>query len=353
MKIQIDHTNYEAFYLDYLEGNLSGEALVAFEDFMSENPDLTIDEEELPTLTPTSESYDALEKMALKQGIDTQDLNEDTYEFFLIAREEGLLTPDQQAHLNHWLEANAHYRQDANLFALTKFEADETVVYAHKSALKQPVAARVIPMWFTGVAIAAGLALLFTIGINTQDHTQQNGVQTAGNTTKTEQVTTGNTIDTTRVQEQTNSQSGSTIEQSGQTTTGTSTNTDKTPVVRPKKSNDSPKPVRQRNILLQETVMASLEKRSANWNSTSDKTIQPRTFESSKTIVTEEQTNTDMAWICVKEMTNPIEPVTNKLSSTFNTPVDFRTAKASKKKGGGFFLKIGKLEVSHQSASLY
>lgn len=346
MNIQIDHSNYEAFYLDYLEGNLSGEALVAFEEFMSKNPALALDEEVLPSLTPTSESFDALEKMALKQGIDIQDLTHETYEFFLIAREEGLLTTDQQAHLNHWLEANAHYRQDAHLFTLTKFEADETVVYANKSSLKQPVAARIIPMWFTGVAIAAGLALIFTIGINTQDHSGQNGTQTARNTTKTEQLTTGDDSDTARVQQQTTTQSG-------KTNVGTSNSNDKTPVVRPKKSNDSPKPVRQRNILLQETVMASLEKRSAHLNATSDKTIQQRTFESSKTVIAEEQTTTDMAWIGVKEMANPIEPVTNKLSTTFNTPVDFRTAKASKKKGGGFFLKIGKLEVSHQSASLY
>jgi len=344
MRIQIDHTNYEAFYLDYLEGNLSGEALVAFEDFMSENPELLLDEEVLPSLTPSSESFDALEKMALKQGIDSQDLTDETVDFFLIAREEGLLTADQLAHLNHWLEANAHYRQDARLFALTKFETDETVGYAAKSSLKQPVAARIIPMWFTGVAIAAGLALLFTIGLNSPEHSGQKGAQTAGN--KTEQLTTGTNGDTARVQEHT-------TPQSDQITTGTTTNDDKTPVVRSKKSADSPKPVRQRNILLQETVMASLEKRPANWNSTANKTIQQRTFETSKTVIVEEQTNEDMAWIGVKEMTNPIEPVTNKLSTTFNTPVDFRTAKASKKKGGGFFLKIGKLEVSHQSASLY
>ena len=64
------------------------------------------------------------------------------------------------------------------------------------------------------------------------------------------------------------------------------------------------------------------------------------------------EAGSDMASISVNDMKNPIEPVTARLSETLNKPIDFRTAKASKQKGGGFYLKIGKLEISHQTASL-
>jgi hypothetical protein len=47
------------------------------------------------------------------------------------------------------------------------------------------------------------------------------------------------------------------------------------------------------------------------------------------------------------EMANPIQPVTRKMSSVLNTEIDFKTSKAARKKGG-FYLKIGKLEISRK-----
>lgn len=79
---------------------------------------------------------------------------------------------------------------------------------------------------------------------------------------------------------------------------------------------------------------------------------EPTASEMASTATTATAGQNDLAWTSVDEMKNPITPLTNKLSSTLNTAVDFRTAKATKKKSGGFFLKIGKLEISHQSASL-
>ena len=45
-------------------------------------------------------------------------------------------------------------------------------------------------------------------------------------------------------------------------------------------------------------------------------------------------------------MSNPIKPITSFISKKTNTNVDFGTKKASKSKKGGFFVKIGKFEVS-------
>jgi hypothetical protein len=106
MSVQINSTNYEAFYLDYLEGNLSDEAMAAFEAFLLEHPELAIDDLSLFTLEPQAEPVmDPVRKLALKQGIDMSDLNAGSIDFFLIARQEGLLNDEQKAQLNHWLEA--------------------------------------------------------------------------------------------------------------------------------------------------------------------------------------------------------------------------------------------------------
>ena len=49
-------------------------------------------------------------------------------------------------------------------------------------------------------------------------------------------------------------------------------------------------------------------------------------------------------------MKNPIPIITNTISEKTNTPVDFKTGKATETEKGGFFLKIGKFEISHKSS---
>lgn len=343
--MQIDHTNYEAFYLDYLEGNLSGAELEAFEAFIAVHPELALEDTELPQLLPTDETFDPVQKLALRQPIDLAALNASTIEFFLIAREEGLLDSSQQAQLNHWLEANAHYQQDARLYAMVKLESDLTETYAHKSELKRPLG-RVIPLWWPGVAAAAGIALLVTIGLGY--NTGTNPTQSAGTHSRKGENTHAyhNPVHTTPVQV-------------AGTQNGKKRNTpQKTPA---KQTNQSPSKVKrfnyQRNILLEDAVLASLEKRQATLQVETPSYVTPLpedvAFVRTEPVTAPEKPQTDLAWTPVSEMKNPIEPVTNTLSSTFNTPVDFRTAKASKRKSGGFYLKIGKLEVSNQSASLW
>ena len=50
------------------------------------------------------------------------------------------------------------------------------------------------------------------------------------------------------------------------------------------------------------------------------------------------------------DMNNPISPITNRLANVVKQEVDFRTAKATAKRSGGFYLKIGKLEISHRTS---
>ena len=346
MNMPITIENYEAFYLDYLEGNLSGETLVAFEAFLAAHPELSVDDDALVTLPVSEESFDAVQKLSMKKGINMDDLNAETIEFFLIAREEGLLSQEQSAHLNHWLEANAHYQQDARLYALTTFEADSTIVYEGKAGLKKPIGGRVIPMWFTGLAVAAGLALLFTIGINQNEpngksefHPTVAKVDTNSNS-NSGKVTTHKGDDTVKTDNQKSVQSDNQTPSNGRKKVN-------------KQQPSSPRrPVYQRSILHEGTVLASLEKRHAQLSSNGDKTITPMVISQPTKVVPETLPTEDLAFVTVDEMKNPIKPVTTRLSETLNTPVDFRTAKAAKKKGGGFYFKIGKVEVSHQTASL-
>lgn len=350
----ITKDNYEEFYLDYLEGNLSGETLLAFEAFLDMHPDLRIDDSSFPVVEADESTFDSLRKLALKQGIDMNDLTAETLDFFLIARQEGQLNADQEAQLNHWLEANAHYRQDARLFALTTLQPDYNEVFTAKEDLKKPVGGRVIPLWTAGLAAAAGLALFFLL--NTGNNPVSPVNQSGGNPVAVEQSDSvkerNNQLDSANADNPSNASDSEKTEKRK--------NREKTFYPTQIRHDNEPKKevtprrrvVQQRNILQEGTILASLEKRNAHL-SQENKTITPLYPYIEPSLTPKNvDVNNDMAAISVNDMKNPIEPVTSRLSETLNRPIDFRTAKANKQKGGGFYLKIGKLEISHQTASL-
>ena len=67
MSTRIDHTNYEAYLLDRMEGTLSPAQEHDLEAFLLANPHLMPDDEELPSLTITKASLSNVEKKALKR----------------------------------------------------------------------------------------------------------------------------------------------------------------------------------------------------------------------------------------------------------------------------------------------
>jgi hypothetical protein len=234
-----------------------------------------------------------------------------------------------------------------------QLEADLTEQFEYKTSLKKS-GGRIIPMWWTGAAVAAGLALIVTIGLNsgTDKPTRNGGSPMADNRPHTEQTDPKTGTDGSQTVDRTHTASNNKPRRNG-------SNTKTAPQQQQKRSGETPKTpgkrrpaYQQNNILLQETVMASLEKRRPELN-TGNKIVapMPKAVQPETAPVTNEAPETDVAWVPIDEMKNPIQPVTSKLSSTLNTPVDFRTAKASRRKGGGFYLKIGKLQVSHQSGS--
>ena len=59
-------------------------------------------------------------------------------------------------------------------------------------------------------------------------------------------------------------------------------------------------------------------------------------------------TDDQYTYVGFQEMNNPIAPLTNQLASMIKKEVDFRTEKPTLKHSGGFYLKIGKLEISRK-----
>ncbi len=129
---------------------------------------------EVATATAESTTYvvdtkaSSIDVFALQQSIDLNELNAENVDFYLIAKEEGLLSEAQTKALLTWLIAHPSHQVDAALMQQTRFK-NEVLIYPYKDKLVQKDA-RIIPLWWAGAAaLAAGIALLLTFGWNTNE----------------------------------------------------------------------------------------------------------------------------------------------------------------------------------------
>ena len=149
MKERIDHSNYEAWLLDRLEGNLSPQDERALDAFLAANPGLDPGSEPLPTLDEFKATLSASAKNELKRqlppaGAPTNERLDD----FLIARLEGDLTPLQLQALRLYLIAHPEHQRAERLYALTKV-LPEAMAYAAKRGLERNLPPLGMPTRFT------------------------------------------------------------------------------------------------------------------------------------------------------------------------------------------------------------
>ncbi|MCF8217399.1 MAG: hypothetical protein K9I29_03725 [Bacteroidales bacterium] len=137
--MRINRNNYEAYMIDYLDGNLTSAQTDELMLFLDENPDIKAEAEGLDmTVNPVDEQspvYD--EKAALKQPVtdDSGTITEDNYETWFIAFVEGNLSNDEKSHLHTYLNQNPEKQKELELFKATKLQPEE-VTFENKSQLK-------------------------------------------------------------------------------------------------------------------------------------------------------------------------------------------------------------------------
>ncbi len=160
--MDITRENYEAFFLDYHEGNLSAEQIKALEAFLVINPDLKkeLDDFEMITIeqdqTPVFEGKDILKK--------TPEHTISDYDAELIAALEGDLSETQEKKFLESLDKNPNKQKDFELYKKTKINADEQIVFPGKSSLKKFIIQPAFYSKLTNFAVAAAtVALLITM----------------------------------------------------------------------------------------------------------------------------------------------------------------------------------------------
>lgn len=130
--MNINKNNYEAYFLDYHEGNLSPQDVADLFLFLSLHPELKKQFEDFEQIILDNPSTFVFEnKDSLKKNITA-----DNREEYFIRAVENTLVPSEQTLLEQFLKKHPQFSAEFQLFQKTKLQADPSLIFRNKSLLK-------------------------------------------------------------------------------------------------------------------------------------------------------------------------------------------------------------------------
>jgi hypothetical protein len=163
--MRINQNNYEQYFLDHAEGNLSPEMEKELSDFLEANPDLKVvlDDFDPSPLQTVSMQNDNLKARLKKHLLFTDHITEDNIDEWMIRDIEGLLDDSEENELQEFLSLNPAYSFDYKIFGYTKLSPDLSISYMRKKELKKKTARFPVRHLAWILPAAAAIGLLFIV----------------------------------------------------------------------------------------------------------------------------------------------------------------------------------------------
>ncbi len=138
--MKITRDNYEAYFLDYHEGQLSPEMVEEIMMFVEANPDLKniLDAFEQVMLVADEDIiFEKKSSLKKNQVYATAEINELNCEDYMLRETEGLLNDNELESLEEFIRINPHCDRDRKLFALSHLPLENDFVFTGKESLKK------------------------------------------------------------------------------------------------------------------------------------------------------------------------------------------------------------------------
>lgn len=163
MKITID--NYEIFFIDYFDGNLTENQKQELFSFLEKHPSLKKEFENFEeyTLVP-KEKISFNRKNELKEISENGKFNYTDLENLSIASIENDISETEKIKLNNIINNNPAAKKEFELLTKTKLIADKTIKFKYKNRIKR----NIIPISIIRTAISSAAAVLIFTVIFTQ-----------------------------------------------------------------------------------------------------------------------------------------------------------------------------------------
>ncbi|MFL5764656.1 MAG: hypothetical protein ACJ77K_11995 [Bacteroidia bacterium] len=131
--MNINKNNYEAFFLDYHEGNLSPQEVAELLLFLEQHPELKEDFESFENITLYDLNPISFED---KSGL-KREINEENREDWFIRSVEGKLDEKEEKLLSEFLINYPRYSVELELFKKTILPIDTGIIFENKQSLKK------------------------------------------------------------------------------------------------------------------------------------------------------------------------------------------------------------------------
>lgn len=161
---KINKHNYEAYFLDYIEGNLTADQQDDLFIFLAENPELKAEFEGDfgdVVLAPEKNTFD---KKASLKVVDDSLLTLNNVDVWMIESVEGNLISTKENELQEFVKKHKLEKTFATYHA-TILQPNREEIYADKKGLKVP-AGIIIPLYVRVASIAAVGIILFSVAFN-------------------------------------------------------------------------------------------------------------------------------------------------------------------------------------------
>ncbi|GEM_PF-3551839 len=138
--MKINKKNYQAFILDYYEGNLSAKQAAMLMSFLEKHPELKKDFEDFEIIELENDKdikYSGREFLKKPEPEIQLPVTPQNVELFCIAEFEGLLSDTELAALNSFISKNPSYESVRKKYSLAYISPDEAVVFENKYQLKK------------------------------------------------------------------------------------------------------------------------------------------------------------------------------------------------------------------------
>jgi len=330
--MKITKENYEAYYLEALEGTLSTEEHAMLQIFLEDHPELVVDIEEFEQLKPLDSTQLSSDFLGELKQVDfaNEAISDDNAEQFCIASSEGLLSAEKKAELQQFVQKNKTWSTVFHNYEQSKLQPRKTDVHPNPADLKRRER-RLLPLYFT-VGAAAALVLTFLMYPFNGNDAGKSSVPTIANQQKDTTETTEPLIKDLPKQ----ADLGPHLIRSSFANQHKETE-QKVNEADPLESSEDHSPA---PLLSQQNV-----ENTSKDDSLAIAHVPQHTVPITQTVpvrVNHPSTKTN-------DLVNPIFPVTNALSAMLNTEIDFGKTQNNFADNRGFYLKIGKFEVSRNA----
>ena len=157
--MKIDRSNYETWLIDWLDGNLSEPEIMELNQFLSNNPDLLVESEELSSFSLQKPSLKYHGKDNLRRS--PSDLSDLQFEYLCVASMEKDLTTHQQTEFQEIIESDPVKRKTFGLINKTQLLPSKISYRNKKYIIKKTLLRKITE--FSAIGLSAAAAVIFAI----------------------------------------------------------------------------------------------------------------------------------------------------------------------------------------------